>query len=157
MNNVVKVLYYTTSSWNTACVVDGTHTIKTWTGVMKWNTYRRAWIWKPFTIVLFVVRRRPEVCCLCLVTAAENGSVQFVFWSLRPLNSKTCLLRKWLPLSAVKALVIFHVRCDRWCLYCCDSERTIFLNFEGFIWGKNLLFLYPTKMKGFQWKTAHLT
>ena len=47
------------------------------------------WIWKPFTIVLFV-RRKPEVCCLCLITAAENFSVQNVFWSLGPL-SKTCL------------------------------------------------------------------
>ena len=43
------------------------------------NTYRGHEFEKPFTIVLFVVRRRPEVCCLCLVTAAENGSVQFVF------------------------------------------------------------------------------
>ena len=51
-----------------------------------------------------------------------------VFWSLGQL-SKTCLLQKRLPLSAVKAMVIFRVRCDRWCLYTCDSERTIFLNF----------------------------
>ena len=115
------------------------------------------WIWKKhFTIVLFAVRRRPEVCCLCLVTAVENigsitsrfsgkwarthpptsgrikdrtretaeiepienMSVQFVFRSLGPL-SKTCLLQKRLLLSAVKAMVIFHVRCDRWCLSSC--------------------------------------
>ena len=54
-----------------------------------------------------------KVCCLCLVTAAENVSVQLVFWSLGPL-SKTCPLQKRLPLSAVKAMVIFHVRFDRW-------------------------------------------
>ena len=78
------------------------------------------WIWKKrFTVVLFAVRRRPEVCCLsCLVIAVENMSVQFVFWSLGPL-SKTCLLQKRLPLSAVKAMVIFHLRCDRWCLCSC--------------------------------------
>ena len=69
---------------------------------------------KHFTIVLFL-RRRPEVCCLCLVTTVENVSVQFVFWGLGPL-SKTCLLQKLLPLGAVKAMVIFHVRCDRRCL-----------------------------------------
>ena len=34
---------------------------------------------KRFTIILFAVRRRPEVCCLCLITAVENVSVQFVF------------------------------------------------------------------------------
>ena len=61
---------------------------------------------KRFTIVLFAVRRQPEVCCLCLVTAIENVSVQFVFWSLGPL-SKICLLQKRLPLSAVKSKVIF--------------------------------------------------
>ena len=71
-----------------------------------------AWIWKKhFTIVLFAVRRRPEVCCLCLVTV----SVQFVFWSLGP-HSKTCLLQKRLPFLAVKPMVIFHVRCDCWSL-----------------------------------------
>ena len=136
----------------------------------RWNVYHQnldmidemkhlpgAWIWKKhFTIVLFAVRRRPEVCCLCLVTAVENigsitsrfsgkwarthpptsgrikdrtretaeiepienMSVQFVFRSLGPL-SKTCLLQKRLLLSAVKAMVIFHVRCDRWCLSSC--------------------------------------
>ena len=42
-----------------------------------------------------------------------------VFWSLGQL-SKTCLLQKPLPLSAVKAMVIFRVLCDRWCLYSCD-------------------------------------
>ena len=66
----------------------------------RWNAYHQnldmidemkhlpgAWIWKKhFTIVLFAVRRRPEVCCLCLVTAVENVSVQFVFWSLGPLS-----------------------------------------------------------------------
>ena len=66
-----------------------------------------AWIWKKhFTIVLFAVRRRPEVCCLCLITAVENMSVQFVFWGLGPL-SKTCLLQKRLPVSAVKAIWSF--------------------------------------------------
>ena len=101
-----------------ACVVDGTHTIKTWTWLMKWNTYQGHELEKRFTIVLFAVWRRPEVCCLCLVTAVENVSVQFVFWSLGPL-SKTCLLQKQLPLSAVKAMAIFRIRCDRWCLYSC--------------------------------------
>ena len=100
-----------------ACDVDGMHTIKTWIGLMKWNTYQGHEFEKPFTILLFPVRKRPEVCCLCLVTAAENVSVQFVFCRrLGPL-SKTCLLQKWLPLSAVKAIVI---PCDRWCLYSCD-------------------------------------
>ena len=98
----------------------------------RWNVYHQnldmidemkhlpgAWIWKKhFTIVLFAVRRRPEVCCLCLITAVENMSVQFVFWGLGPL-SKTCLLQKRLPLSAVKAVVVFHERCDRWCLSSC--------------------------------------
>ena len=128
MNNVMKVVYYTTSSWNGACVVDGTHTtdtIKTWTGLMKWNTYRGHEFENPFNSVSFVVRRRPEVYCLCLVTVAENGTVQFVFWSLRPL-SKTCLLQKRLPLNGVKTMVIFHVRCDRRCLYCCAWENNIF-------------------------------
>ena len=95
----------------------------------RWNVYHQnldmvdemkhlpgVWIWKKhFTVVLFAAHRRPEVCCLCLVTAVENMSVQFVFWGLGPL-SKTCLLQKWLPLSAVKVMVIFHVHCDRWCL-----------------------------------------
>ena len=78
----------------------------------RWNVYHQnldmidemkhlpgAWIWKNinFTNVLFVIRRRREVCCLCLVTAVENVSIQFVFWSLGSL-SKTCLLQKWLPL-----------------------------------------------------------
>ena len=39
---------------------------------------------KRLTIVLFAVRRRPEVCCLCLVTAVENVSVQFVSLKFRP-------------------------------------------------------------------------
>ena len=83
----------------------------------RWNVYHQnldmidemkhlpgAWIWKKhFTIVLFAVRRRPEVCCLsCLVTAVENMSVQFVFWSLGPL-SKTCLFQKRLPLMRSKS------------------------------------------------------
>ena len=98
----------------------------------RWNAYHQnldmidemkhlpgTWIWKKhFTIVLFAVPRRPEVCCLCLITTVENMSVQFVFWGLGPL-SKTRLLQKRLPLSAVKAMVIFHVRCDRWCLSSC--------------------------------------
>ena len=89
-----------------------------------WNAYHQnldmidemkhlpgAWIWKKrFTIVLFAIWRRPEVCCLCLVTAAENVSVQV---------RKTCLLQKRLPLSAVKAMVLFHIRCDRWCFFLC--------------------------------------
>ena len=37
-----------------------------------------------------------------------------------PMLRKTCLLQKQLPLSAVKAMVIFHVRWDHWCLYSCD-------------------------------------
>ena len=88
-----------------ACVVDGMHTIKTWTGWMKWYIYQGHDFEKPFNIVSFAVRRWPEVCCLCLVTAAENVLVQFEFWSLGPL-SKTCLLQKWLPLSAVKAMSV---------------------------------------------------
>ena len=38
------------------------------------------------TIVLFAVRRWREVCSLRPVTAVENVSVQFVFWSLGPLS-----------------------------------------------------------------------
>ena len=192
MDNIVKILYYTTSSWN-HCIQSkfrsrrslpsglmglcgrnlkeklecssGIHDGKNWHQIRisrsgerqkicrivamkirgnilcsgelgglccRWNVYHQnldmidemkhlpgAWIWKKhFTIVLFAVRRRPEVCCLCLVTAVESMSVQFVFWSLGPL-SKTCLLQKRLSLSAVKAMVIFHVCCDRWCLYSC--------------------------------------
>ena len=55
----------------------------------RWNAYHQnldmidemkhlpgAWTWKKhFTIVLFAVRRRPEVCCLCLITAVENMHV----------------------------------------------------------------------------------
>ena len=33
----------------TSCIVDGMHTIKTWTGLMKWNSFHQgAWIWKTF-------------------------------------------------------------------------------------------------------------
>ena len=39
-----------------ACVVDGTHTTKTWTGLMRWNTYQGHEFEKPFTIVLVAVR-----------------------------------------------------------------------------------------------------
>ena len=98
-----------------ACVVDGTHTIKTWTWLMKWNTYQGHEFEKTFHYCIIRRWKRPEVCCL----ACEN--IRFsslLFWSLGPL-SKTCLLQKRLPLSAVKAMVIFHVRCDRWCLSSC--------------------------------------
>ena len=98
-----------------ACVVDGTYTIKTWTWLMKWNTYQGHEFEKTFHYCII----RPEVCCLCLVTAVENVSVQFVLWSLGPPLSKTCLLQKRLPLGVVKAMVIFHVRCDRWFLSSC--------------------------------------
>ena len=37
-----------------------------------------------------------------------------------PTFRKTCLLQKQLPRRAVKAMVIFHVPYDRWCLYGCD-------------------------------------
>ena len=70
-----------------------------------------------FTIVLFAIRRRPEVCCLCLVTAVENVLVHV---------RKTCLLQKRLPLSAVKAMVIFHVHCDRWCFFLCPLLPSAF-------------------------------
>ena len=83
-----------------ACVVDRTHTIKILDMIDEMKHLPGAWIWKNiinFTNVLFVIRRRREVCCLCLVTAVENVSIQFVFWSLGSL-SKTCLLQKWLPL-----------------------------------------------------------
>ena len=56
---------------------------------------------------------RRSVVYVSLLQQIENVSAQLVFWSLGPL-SKTCLLQKRLPLSAVKAMVIFHVRCDRW-------------------------------------------
>ena len=63
---------------------------------------------------------RPQVCCLCLVAAAENILLQFVFWSLHS-HSKTCLFQKQLPLRAVKAMFIFHVHSVRWCLYSCNQ------------------------------------
>ena len=37
-----------------ACVVDGTHTIKTWTGLMKWNTYQGHEFEKPFASFMFL-------------------------------------------------------------------------------------------------------
>ena len=63
---------------------------------------------KRFTIVLFAIPRRPEVCCLCLITAVENIWVQFVFWNLGPL-SKTRLLRKRLPLLLIFAVLKIKV------------------------------------------------
>ena len=35
----------------TACILNGTHTIKTWTRMIKWNTYQKHEFEKPFTIV----------------------------------------------------------------------------------------------------------
>ena len=35
-----------------ACIVNGTHTIKTWTVLMKWNTYKEDEYEKPFAIVI---------------------------------------------------------------------------------------------------------
>ena len=108
---------------------------------------------KHFTIVFFAVRRRPEVCCLYLVTVVENMSVQFVFWSLGPL-SKTCLLQKRLPLSAVKAMVIFHVRCTY-----VSSESNIFSFFithsmhslkDTEFWLCYFLFIVPVVINDFK-------
>ena len=97
------------------CVVDGMHTIKTWTGLMKnYETLMGGMNWKHLSLVY-----RPQVCYLCLVAAAENILLQFVFWSLH-LHSKTCLFQKRLPLRAVKAMFIFHEHSVRWCLYSCD-------------------------------------
>ena len=45
---------------------------------------------------IFCAQENLAACVL--VTAVENVSIQFVFWSLGPL-SKTCLLQKRLPLS----------------------------------------------------------
>ena len=102
-----------------ACVVDGTHTIKTWTWFKKWNTYQVHEFEKTFH---YCIIRRSEVTwgllfmsCYCIRNVSPV-SLQFVFWSFGPL-SKTCLLQKRLPLSAEKAMVIFHVCCDFWCLY----------------------------------------
>ena len=80
-----------------------------------------AWIWKNMSLLYyspFGGNLRSVVYHVSFMAAVENMSVQFVFWSLGPL-SKTCLLQKRLPLSAVKAMVIFHERCDRWCLSSC--------------------------------------
>ena len=77
------------------CVVDETHTIKTWTWLMEWNTYQGHEFEKTFHYCIFAVGRRPEVCCLCLVTAVENVSVQFVFWSLGPLNKNGLETKIW--------------------------------------------------------------
>ena len=39
-----------------ACIVDGTHTVKTWTGLMKWNTFHRGeWIWKTFRYCYYLL------------------------------------------------------------------------------------------------------
>ena len=96
-----------------------------------WNAYHQnldmidemkhlpgALIWKNVSLLYYFLFRGDLRSVVCLVTAVENVSVQFVMWSLGPL-SKTFLLQKRLPLSAVKAMVIFHVRCDHWCLYSC--------------------------------------
>ena len=57
------------------CVVDEMHTIKTWTGLMKINeTLAGGMNLKHLSLVY-----RPQVCCLCLVAAAENILLQFVF------------------------------------------------------------------------------
>ena len=191
MDNIVKILYYTTSSWNhciqskfrsrrslpsglmglCGCnlkeklecangIHDGNnrHRIRIsksgerqkicWIFAMKirgnilcsrelggmccgWNAYHenldmidevkhlpRAWIWKTVSLLYYSLFGGDLMSIVCLVTSVENVSVQIVFWSLGPL-SKTCLLQKRLSLSAVKAMVIFHVCCDRWCLYSC--------------------------------------
>jgi len=39
-----------------ARIVDGTHTIKSWTGLMKWNTFhRQEWIWKTFCYCYYLL------------------------------------------------------------------------------------------------------
>ena len=86
-----------------------------------------AWIWKTFSLVYYSP------------FGGNLRSVVYVWWLQQKtaryslcsevyvrLVLKTCLLQKRLPLSAVKAMVIFHVRCDRCCLYRCDSENNIF-------------------------------
>ena len=69
-----------------------------------------------------------SVVYVSLLLACEN--IRFsslLFWSLGPL-SKTCLLQKRLPLSAVRAMVILHVRCDRWSvlLWLCKLREQYF-------------------------------
>ena len=109
-----------------------------------WNVYHQnldmidemkhlpeAWIWKNISLLYYSPFGSDLRCVVyvSLLLACEN--IRFsslLFWSLGPL-SKTCLLQKWLPLSAVRAMVILHVRCDRWCLSCCgyvSSENNIF-------------------------------
>ena len=106
-----------------ACVVDGMHTIKTWTGLMRWNTYQGH---ESLLYYSFGGDLRSAVYVLLLQQKMSPYSLH-VFWSLGPLG-KICLLQKRLPLRAVKAMVIFHERCDCWCLYSCDyvsSENNI--------------------------------
>ena len=112
-----------------ACVVDGMDTIKTWTGLMKWNTYQGHEFEKPGLSLLYYSfggDLRSAVYVLLLQQKMSPYSLH-VFWSLGLLG-KICLLQKWLPLRAVKAMVIFHEYCDCWCLYSCDyvsSENNI--------------------------------
>ena len=101
--------------------------------VCRWNAYHQhldridemkhlpgAWIWKTFR---YCITRSEATRGLLFMSRYCSrkpvGTRLHVFWSLGPL-SKTCLLQKRLSLSAVKAMVIFHVHCDRWCLYSCD-------------------------------------
>ena len=85
----------------------GRHTIKTWTWLMKWNTYQ-GHEFENLSQYLFGGDLRSV---LCLVTAAENVSVQFVFWSLGPL-SKTCL-------RAPKTAATWHFPRPLWSLCVC--------------------------------------
>ena len=86
-----------------------------------------AWIWKTFSLVYYSsfggdLRSAVYVSWLKQKTARYSLCSEVYV----RLVLKICLLQKRLPLSAIKAMVIFHVRCDRCCLYCCDSENNIF-------------------------------
>ena len=48
--------YYLFRKNFTACIVDRTHTIKTWTILIKWNTYQGYEFEKPFAIVIICLK-----------------------------------------------------------------------------------------------------
>ena len=86
-----------------------------------------AWIWKTFSLVYYS-SFGGDLRSVVYVSWLKQKTARYSLCSevYVRLVLKTCLLQKRLPLSAVKAMVIFHVRCDRCCLYCCDSENNIF-------------------------------
>ena len=82
---------------------------------------------------IFFAQENLAACVL--VTAVENVSIQFVFWSSGPL-SKTCLLRKRLQLSnghfpRTRTLKTFLQRSDEYLKDRCNEHRRHILNPTG--------------------------